>query len=211
MNPYPVATSTISRLASVFSVPSLRRASRVVALGALGAGSWALGVAAPGPSPREPTPPATLARARVAPRCDGARLRLSSVAAPGGSLHDGVIVRVRDVGRRACTVSGYATVRGVNRWNGAPLSATPTRTSYLGGWNRRGPLPSVTLRPGSGVASFLVTGVDTAIDNPACPELVWLRVAITPRSSVVTLPVSLNACRFFQVHPFVPGVRGTAG
>ncbi|MHB1969793.1 MAG: hypothetical protein ACYCPK_06115 [Acidimicrobiales bacterium] len=69
----------------------------------------------------------------------------------------------------------------------------------------------MSLRPGSGVASFLFTGVNTALDNPACPELVWLRVAIPPRSSVVTLSVSLNACRFFQVHPFVPRARGTAG
>ena len=69
----------------------------------------------------------------------------------------------------------------------------------------------MSLRPGPGVASFLVTGVDTALDNPACPELVEPRVVIPPRSSVVTLSVSLNACRYFQVHPFVPRARGTAG
>lgn len=214
--PYPRATTTFSpldRAARPVTGPTRRRrpGRLAVSLAALVATPWAVGSGAPEPVLRAPTPPVALARATAAPRCETSRLRLSTVDAPGGSLHDGVIVRLRDVGGRTCSLSGYASVRGVNRWDGALLSAAPTRTSYLGGWNRRGPLPVVTLRPGSGVASFLVTGVDAAVDNPSCPELTTLRVVIPPSTRVVTLTTSLNACRYFQVHPFVPGGRGTAG
>ncbi|MBW4079003.1 MAG: DUF4232 domain-containing protein [Acidobacteria bacterium] len=142
-------------------------------------------------------------------RCNVAHLRVTSLGAPGGSMHDGVIVRVHNVGANACTLSGYATVQGINRWNERVLTGTPTRTSYLGGWNSSKPLPTVTLRAKIGIASFLVTGVDAAITNPSCPNFKVLRVTIPPSTAVFALPTYFNACRGgFQVHPFVPGVTG---
>jgi hypothetical protein len=145
------------------------------------------------------------------PRCNVSHLRVSSLGAPGGSMHDGVIVRVHNVGTDACSLSGYASVQGINRWNNRVLTGTPTRNSYLGGWISNKPLPTVTLRAKIGIASFLVTGVDAAIDNPSCPNLKTLRVTIPPGTTVFKLPTSFNACRGgFQVHPFVPGVTGTS-
>jgi hypothetical protein len=142
-------------------------------------------------------------------RCNVTHLRVTGLGATGGSLHDGVIVRVHNVGANACTLSGYAAVQGINRWNDRVLTGTPARTSYLGGWNSSKPLPTVTLRAKIGIASFLVTGVDAAITNPSCPNLKVLRVTIPPSMAVFALQTHFNACRGgFQVHPFVPGVTG---
>lgn len=143
------------------------------------------------------------------PRCNVAHLRVTSLGAPGGSMHDGVIIRVHNVGANACALSGYATVQGINRWNDRVLTGTPTRTSYLGGWNSGKPLPTVFLRAKIGIASFLVTGVDATITNPSCPNLKVLRVRIPPSKAIFALPTYFNACRGgFQVHPFVSGVTG---
>ena len=142
-------------------------------------------------------------------RCTAAHLQLTSLAAPGGSMHDGVIVRAHNVGANACSLSGYATVQGINRWNGRMIIGTPTRTSYLGGWNSSKPLPTVNLRAKIGIASFLVTGVDAALTNPSCPNVKVLRITIAPSTAAFALPTHLNACRGgFQVHPFVPGGTG---
>jgi hypothetical protein len=145
------------------------------------------------------------------PRCNSSHLRVSSIGAPGGSMHDGVIVRIRNAGMDSCSLSGYPPVMGINHWNGRVLKGSTTRNSYLGGWDSSKPLPTVALRRKTGVASFLVTGVDAAIDNPSCPNLTTLRVTIPPSATVFKLSTSLNACRGgFQVHPFVPGATGTS-
>ena len=144
------------------------------------------------------------------PRCNSSQLRASSAEAPGGSMHDGVIVRIRNAGTNSCSLSGYPSVTGINRWNGQLLQGSTTRNSYLGGWDSSNPLPTVALHGKTGVASFLLTGVDAAIDNPSCPSLQALRVTIAPGVRVFNLPTSFNACRGgFQIHPFVPGVTGT--
>lgn len=145
------------------------------------------------------------------PRCSSSHLQISSVGAPGGSMHDGVIVRIRNAGTHSCSLSGYPSVTGINHWNGRVLTGSKTRNSYLGGWDSSRPLPTVALHGKTGVASFLVTGVDAAVDNPACPNLTTLRVTIPPGAVVFKLPTSFNACRGgFQIHPFVPGVTGTS-
>ena len=145
------------------------------------------------------------------PRCNSSHLRVSSVGAPGGSMHDGVIVRLRNAGTDSCSLSGYPSVWGINHWNGRVLKGSTTRNSYLGGWDSSKPLPTVALRGKSGIASFLVTGVDAAIDNPSCPNLTILRVTIPPSGTVFRLPTSFNACKGgFQVHPFVRGATGTS-
>ena len=76
----------------------------------------------------------------------------------------------RNASSHQCSLSGYGAVQDINRWNGAVLNATKTRNPYLGGWNSYQPFPPVTLRPRSGIASFRLTAVDAAIDNPSRPE-----------------------------------------
>ena len=143
------------------------------------------------------------------PRCGAAQLRMSGVPANGAGVSGGWVVRLRNASAHACSLSGYASVRGINHWNGEVLTARQTRNSYLGGWNSPQPLPTVFLRPGVGTASFLVSFV-TGNDYRGCPYVTTLRIIIPPSTVAFTLTSSLQVCKFFSVQPLVPGVTGTS-
>ena len=143
------------------------------------------------------------------PRCSAPQLHVWDYPAEGAAVDGGIIIRLRNVGAHACSLSGYASVQGINQWNGAVLTAAHTRDSYLGGWESSKPLPIVVLHSKGGVASFLVDFVG-GNNIRACPYLNTLRVKV-PASTIVFTPTStkLQACKYFQVHPFVPCPSGS--
>lgn len=143
------------------------------------------------------------------PRCSATHLHVWDSPAEGAAVDGGIIIRLRNVGAHACSLSGYASVQGINRWNGAVLTAAHTRDSYLGGWESKKPLPIVVLHSKDGVASFLVDFVG-GNNIRACPYLNTLRVKVPASTIVFTLTsTKLQACKYFQVHPFVPGLSGS--
>lgn len=143
------------------------------------------------------------------PRCSATDIHVWDYPAEGAAVDGGIIIRLRNVSAHACSLSGYALVQGINQWNGAVLTAAPTRDSYLGGWEPTKRLPVIALRAKSGVASFLVDYI-TGDDIRACPYLNTLRVKVPHSTTVFTLTsTKLQACKYFQVHPFVPGLSGS--
>jgi hypothetical protein len=143
------------------------------------------------------------------PECSAPHLHVWDYPAEGAAVDGGIIIRLRNVGAHACSLSGYASVQGINQWNGAVLTATHTRDSYLGGWESSKPLPTVVLHSKGGVASFLVDFVG-GNNIHACPYLNTLRVKVPASTPVFTLTsTKLQACKYFQVHPFVPGLSGS--
>ena len=141
------------------------------------------------------------------PRCVATQLRVSGVEADGAAVSAGWIVRLRNPGDNGCTLSGYPSVQGINQWNGAVLTAAHIRNSYIGGWNSTKPVPTVVLKAKGGVASFLIDFV-TNNNYRACPYVTRLRVSVPRSTTVFNLKVRLQVCKFFQVHPFVPGLTG---
>jgi Domain of unknown function (DUF4232) len=145
------------------------------------------------------------AKAAAPVSCHGKQLGTTVTVAQGGLSHQGDLIEFRNHGV-ACTITGYPGVDALNAEGHRVLSATRTKSGYLGGvWS--GPIPTVRLATGQ-TASAMVEWGD--LGSP-CPRAQSLR--ITPPNavhSVVLSPKSLKPqtlCRF-QVHPVVPGTSG---
>jgi hypothetical protein len=144
------------------------------------------------------------------PRCDAAQLRVWDDSAEGAADYGALIVRLKNVSAHACSLSGYPSVQGIDQWNGALVTAAHTRDSYMGGWESTKPFPVVALRSKTGVASFLIDFV-SGNDIRACPYLNTLRVSVPHSTTVFTLNrTMLQACKYFGLHPIVPGLMGSA-
>jgi hypothetical protein len=141
------------------------------------------------------------------PRCSAMQLRVSGLEANGAAVSFGWIVRLRNEGARDCSLSGYPSVRGINQWNGAVLTAAHTLNSYIGGWPLGKAVHPIDLKANGGVASFLVDFV-TGNNVRACPYVTSLRVSVPHSGTVFVLKSQLQVCKYFQVHPFVPGPTG---
>ncbi|HEY5266862.1 MAG TPA: DUF4232 domain-containing protein [Acidimicrobiales bacterium] len=144
------------------------------------------------------------------PQCSAPQLHVVQYTPLESAADYGVIVvRLKNVSAHECSLAGYPSVQGINQWNGAVFTASHTRDSYMGGWESTKPLPVVALRAKSGVASFLVDYI-TGDDIRACPYLNSLRVKVPHSTTVFTLTsTKLQACKNFEVHPFVSGLTGS--
>ena len=85
----------------------------------------------------------------------------------------------------------------------------------IGGLKRGLPIPTVTLQPGGGVASFWIAGTDEPHNVPptrcimSYKMLAWLPGT---SSSIVVRPLRANGffwCGAFAVHPVLPGESGS--
>ena len=141
------------------------------------------------------------------PRCNPAQLRVSGVEANGAAVTGGWIVRFRNASDHECSLSGYASVRGIDQWNGAVLTAAHTFNSYIGGSPSNEGIRTVDLMARRGVASILVDFV-SGNNIRACPYVTSLRVSVPYSTTVFNLKVRLQVCKHFQVHPFVSGSTG---
>lgn len=173
----------------------------VAVLGAFAAGTF------DGPASRTSNDIPSSEIAGMLPRCDATQLRLSGLAASGAADSFGWIVRLRNVSAQGCDLSGYPSVRGINQWNGAVLTAVHTLNSYLGGWPSGKAVHPVALKADGGVASFLIDFV-TGNNLRACPYVTSLRVSVPHSRTVFSLTSQMQVCKYFQVHPFVKGLNG---
>ena len=143
----------------------------------------------------------------VQPRCNATQLRVSGLEAIGAAVTGGWIVRLRNEGAHGCSLSGYPSVRGINQWNGAVLTAAHTLNSYIGGWPSGKAIHTIDLKAKGGVASFLIDFVG-GNNIRGCPYVTSLRVSIPHSTTVFNLRSRLQVCKYFQVHPFVLGLTG---
>jgi Protein of unknown function (DUF4232) len=169
-----------------------------VALGAIQAGAAHGQTARAAHSTAKNAAPAT---------CRAKELGITLTQASPGLTHHGYVVEFKNRGR-ACTITGYPGVDGLNAKGHRILSAKRTKSGYLGGV-ASGAIPKVHLAKGK-TASAIVEWSD--LGSP-CPRAHSLR--ITPPNavnSVVLSPKSLKSetlCRV-EVHPVVPGTTGQA-
>ena len=165
--------------------------------------------------------------ATAVPVCVAATVRVTNynVVVGAGSVNE--LVWIRNVGSRACSLRGYATVHfvgvyGVGAKDTRPHSlAVPERRSFgrvgndLGGLMAGWPIPTVTLAPGA-VASFWLYGTDEQHGTPATSRCIvsYTMIVRLPGSST---PIAVRASRvdgFYwcgpvTAHPIVPGASGS--
>jgi hypothetical protein len=144
-----------------------------------------------------------------------------------GAGHVNDLFWIKDVGHASCTVRGYvrATFIGVYG-EGTPYKDPQNLTvrethlygrggNYFGGISNGRPIPTVTLRPGEGVASFWLDGTDETVGNPpgrciiSHEMLAWL-----PGSSAAIVVHALRDngffwCGGFAALPILSGKSGT--
>lgn len=150
------------------------------------------------------------------PKCVDSQLAVTGVAAPGGSLHAGLVIRFRNVSATACSLTGYSDVVGVNFETGKSRAAGHVRDGYLGGWmgykdGKSKPLPLVLLRARKGEASSMVEWADGATaQQPGCTVLTSLWVDTPGGLRPNALKERMLVCGYFDATPFVPGVTGSA-
>lgn len=148
--------------------------------------------------------------------CADTQLTVTSVEAPGGSLHAGLVIHYRNVSATACSLTGYSDVVGNNFETGRSRAAGHIRDGYLGGWmgyqnGETKPLPLVVLRARSGEASSMVEWADGGTSQQSgCTVLtsLWVNVPSGPRP--FALKERMLVCGYFDATPVVPGTTGSA-
>jgi hypothetical protein len=163
----------------------------------------------------------------VVPHCGTGSVRITdyNTMVGAGSVND--LFWVKNVSHQACTLRGYFRVAYVGVYGIGPNDKHPHRLtisevhSYgrdgndIGGLKRGLPIPTVTLQPGGGVASFWIAGTDEPHNVPptrciiSYKMLAWLPGT---SSSIVVRPLRANGffwCGAFAVHPVLPGESGS--
>ncbi|MGC1420561.1 MAG: hypothetical protein WA786_10650 [Acidimicrobiales bacterium] len=163
----------------------------------------------------------------VAPRCGPSSVRITdfNTLVGAGSVND--LFWIRNVSLEACTLRGYVRVAYIGAYGMGPTENHPHRLqvseahSYgrdgndVGGLKGGLRIPTVTLQPESGIASFWIYGTDEPHSPPPTrcivshKMLVWLPGA---SSLIVVQPLRANGffwCGGFVVHPVVPGESGS--
>lgn len=156
------------------------------------------------------------ANAATLSRCTGTQIVVSEIAAQGGMLHAGLILRYRNTSATPCTMKGYPNVVGLNLATDKSRVAGHSIDGYLGGWsgNMNGKakrLPLVILRAGSGVASSMVEWADCGTAQQiGCTTLTSLWVDIPSAMRPLVLGSRMLVSGYFNTTPFVPGDTGSA-
>ena len=169
---------------------------------------------------------ATPAVAAALARCRDSQLTVTATELAGAAVSGGAVVRYRDLGQHACTLSGYPTVVGLVSRAGPAQAAVDVVSAALGGWQpyRLGvtePLPTVVLLANGGMASSVVEFVSTGSAQSPCPSgrlplwfrSVWLDVPGGTRPfalDVSSMAITMIVCSHFVTTPIVPGTTGSA-
>ncbi len=131
--------------------------------------------------------------------------------APGGAglSHVGVVLRFRDTGASACTLTGYPGATLVTA-GGLLVPARRTPAGYLGGLpSSTHTIPVLRLAPGAS-ASALLEGLDADVAHGGgpCPRYAHLLVTAPNQRLTIRLPTPLRQVCQPEVHPVVPGMSG---
>lgn len=130
-------------------------------------------------------------------------------ATAAGSGHRGVALILTNTGGRACRVSGYPGVGGLDA-GGKRVQARQTPGGYLGGLGSGSP-STVTLVPGASASALVEALAFNASDGSACAAFGGLLVTVPDDTVVTRLSWQTDACSDLQVHPVVPGTTGRTG
>lgn len=142
-----------------------------------------------------------------APPCPAGKLAISADPAEAAVGHRGVNLTFTLVAdASACTITGYPQV---DSGAGGPLiHAERTPRGYMGGLpSGTDTPPTVTLMP-SQQAHAILEGMAADGTGKTCPTYTELLVGPPDATTLVTLPVSIEACQL-QVHPVSETAAGT--
>jgi hypothetical protein len=173
----------------------------------------------PPPASTTPVPTSTTAVASSAPLCTNGQVVVSDSGGGAGLGHEDQVLLFANHSTSTCTLTGYPGVAGLNATGQQVVQATRTLSGYLGGlWNGATTPPRVSLSPGQ-TASAIVEGTDNPIGTAtSCPY--YVNLLVTPPNLTNSVRVSvfglgapptsgLPGCSTIEVHPVVPGSRGT--
>ncbi len=167
------------------------------------------------------------AGAAPVPSCSSAWLRITDYNTVVGAGHVNDLFWTKNAGSRSCALRGYVRAAFVGVYgfatpyrNAHRLSVRETHLSgrggnAVGGIDDGRPIPTVTVRPHGGVASFWLDGMDIQVGNPpdrciiSHQMLVWLPGSAT---SIVVRPRRGNGfywCVGFAALPILPGESGS--
>ncbi len=156
--------------------------------------------------------------------CGVDEVTIRALPVPGGSTHDGVLLRYTNSGIATCWVRGYPRVTLVTTARSETAADQPA--FYLGGLMGRSagstPLtaePRATLRPGASAYSLIGDDDGPARDSGLCPTARSARVVVTHVSSAgsTTIDTSVAVPRIYAclahplATPIVPYVTPTTG
>jgi len=152
--------------------------------------------------------------------CTASQLKFVDIGSPGrmaGSWNE--LFALENVSATSCSVSGYPRLSLVTAHG--PFQnlrvATFKSDSFFGpiGIARTKALPIVTMKSGSGVASFWVHGTDEPVNGQPCHMATLVRLTIPGGRGSLQVPVSEDTTPFswcgngVDVLPLVPGVSGS--
>ncbi|BEP15563.1 hypothetical protein acdb102_38740 [Acidothermaceae bacterium B102] len=152
--------------------------------------------------------PVSASASSRAPSCSPALAHLHHHSDGAGLGHAGWVITVVNVSASACTITGFPAVTLLASHDVPAIVATPTRAGYLGGVAGSGALPSVVLAHGH-TASALLEGLDAPLGNDACPTSWGVKVRLPGSVTTVRLRFAVGLCASVQIHPFVPGDKGS--
>ncbi|MGC9665561.1 DUF4232 domain-containing protein [Planosporangium sp. 12N6] len=142
--------------------------------------------------------------------CTLDHLNVTLVHSGAAAGHYGFVLVFRHDQTPTCRLQGYPGVAALDAQGAQVAQARRTPSGYLGGLaDPNGQPPVVDLAPG-GVASALVEGTNVPPGGAtSCP--LYQGVLVTPPDEThsVRLDVEANGCGGLDVHPVVPGERGT--
>ena len=169
---------------------------------------------------------AASASAATVSSCTATSVRISDYNAlvGAGSVND--LFWIRNVSASACSLRGYVRVAYVGVYGVATPYRDPHRLNVVetrsygrvgndvGGLRKGLAIPTVTLRPRGGLASFWLAGTDEPHANPSVrcivsyTMLVWLPGSST---AITVKPQRANGfywCGAFSAHPIASGASG---
>jgi hypothetical protein len=103
-------------------------------------------------------------------RCQFAHLRISQAAPEPATGNHGVIVRFKNTGSR-CVLGGYPGVDGLSAAGKTIGSAKRERAGMLGGFDKRGALPTVTLRHGQTASAMIEYDIGPCVPTHTCAKV----------------------------------------
>jgi hypothetical protein len=141
--------------------------------------------------------------------CTGPQVAVAGGASEGAMGHISTVLVFTNTSAQPCAITGYPGVAGLDAVGAQQTQATRTLNGYSGGIPDGSALPVVTLAPDQ-AASAVVEGTDVPVDDQAaCPSYPALLVTPPNTTESTTVAVSLPGCSPLQVHPVVPGTRGS--
>jgi hypothetical protein len=123
--------------------------------------------------------------------------------------HIGVLLRFANTSAQTCKLMGYPGVAGLDASGHQAIQATRTLNGYIRVLPPGQGPPVVTLTSGESASAF-VEGTDVPLGGAtSCPS--YPKLLVTPPNTTrsVLVDMAMPGCTPVQVHPVVPGTKGS--